>query len=329
MKEPTNNQLLRLYIRRSLLLIRIANGMSAENNRELRALSAKISAQLAEHSIPPRGRLQRAAVVREVESTIVQTYSRISTIQIQALREVTAAEAAFVQRVGAYANAPTKQTLARAAASMLFAGAPVEAHWSAEAQRVGFRIGSEMRIGWQAGDDFKTLRDRVIGSGRPGQERGGVMQGARDNARRITDTGTQRAAMVGRAEVHRANGVQALRWYAILDEKVCPNCGMRAGKLYTVDGEPIGHDVPMIQEPPFHFWCRCMLIPEKYDGPVPNNSGEDGESFDSFLSSLSQKEQGEVLGVGRAEMWRDGQISLGDLIGQNGLVLPLSALRNP
>jgi SPP1 gp7 family putative phage head morphogenesis protein len=327
MTTPTNAEVLRRYIRRGLSLIRVANGMTADTFGQLASLSVELRAALAEHSIPPSGRLQQAAVVREIEALILSRYARITATQIAGLRELTTLEAAFAQRASAYAAAPSRETLARAMTGMLFSGAPMEAHWQREAQNIAFRVGSEMRVGWNAGDDATTLRGRVLGQGRPGAERGGVMQGARDNARRLTHTGTQRASQIGRAATHRANGANAFRWVGVLDSRICPNCGMRNGKLYTLDGEPIGHSVAMVQEPPLHFFCRCMLVPERHKGGTPEDSGPRGESFETYLNSLSADEQSKILGAGRAELYREGKITLHDLIGQNGLVLPLRALK--
>jgi SPP1 gp7 family putative phage head morphogenesis protein len=325
---PTNAEVLRRYIRRGLTLIRVSNGLTADVLGELRGLSVDISAALAAHAIPPTGRLQQLAVIREFESLIVSRYAKIATAQASAARQIATAEAMFAQRASAYAMAPSRETLARAMTALIFSGAPLESHWNREAQNVAFRIGSEVRIGWSAGDDVRTMQQRVIGVGKRGAERGGVMQGAREGGRRVVDSTVQKAAHVGRSATYRANGANAIRWQAVLDARTCPDCGMRAGKLYTLDGEPIGHSVPMVQEPPLHFFCRCMLVPERHPKGTPADSGAKGDSFENYLASLSAAEQAEILGAGRAELYREGKITLQDLIGQTGMVLPLRALRD-
>jgi hypothetical protein len=49
-------------------------------------------------------------------------------------------------------------------------------------------------------------------------------------------------------------------------------------------------------------------------------------SFDKFLNMLSKSEQNEQLGLGRAELWRDGKISLVQLLDATGRELTLGEL---
>jgi SPP1 gp7 family putative phage head morphogenesis protein len=318
-----SRSLLSKYIERGLLLIRVANGLNRDAQRQLSTLRGRLSAQLSEPV--PTGRLQRESLIQQLQMSVVSTYAAISQAHGAALGRVVGAEAAFAVRAAGYANAPSAAALSRAVASMLFVGAPAEAHWSRESQNIGFRVASAVRSSISTGATPQQLRQTVIGVGRQGLERGGVMQAARDGAEKIIDTGVHGAADSGRRAAWKANGIDAVRWFAILDPRVCINCGIRAGLLYTLDNKPIGHDVPMGQEPPFHYWCRCMLLPEKYPGGIDDATIED-DKFEKWLSTLSEERQDAILGKGRAALWRDDVITTMDLIDQNGLSLPLSAL---
>jgi hypothetical protein len=51
-------------------------------------------------------------------------------------------------------------------------------------------------------------------------------------------------------------------------------------------------------------------------------------TFDQFLARKSQKQQDEMLGKGKAQLWRDGKITLRDLLDQSGRPLTLEELKN-
>jgi hypothetical protein len=50
-------------------------------------------------------------------------------------------------------------------------------------------------------------------------------------------------------------------------------------------------------------------------------------TFEQWIDSLSPAEQDDVLGAGRADLWRRGVITKADLISQRGRVLTLAELR--
>jgi hypothetical protein len=50
-------------------------------------------------------------------------------------------------------------------------------------------------------------------------------------------------------------------------------------------------------------------------------------SFEDFIRGLSPEEQDDILGDGRADLWRRGVITKADLVNQRGRVLTLRELR--
>lgn len=61
---------------------------------------------------------------------------------------------------------------------------------------------------------------------------------------------------------------------------------------------------------------------------MPKPGDRDGEgTFDSWLVTLSQAEQDDVLGKGRADLYRRKIITKADLVNQRGRVLTLAELR--
>lgn len=125
---------------------------------------------------------------------------------------------------------------------------------------------------------------------------------------------------------------------------VVHNCQVRDGLRYTVKGKkPIGHDVPWLSGPGnLHWGCRSASRPEtkswrelgfdiddlppgtraSMNGQVPSNT-----TFEGWLARQPKDVQDASLGVGRADLWRDGKITFRDLLDANGRELSLDELR--
>ena len=80
----------------------------------------------------------------------------------------------------------------------------------------------------------------------------------------------------------------------------------------------------------YHFHCRCMTVPifsalanvEKADGqPASKLTAED------WLDSKTPAEQDDILGKGRAALYRKGSLTLRDLVSGTGQQLSLAQLR--
>ena len=63
-------------------------------------------------------------------------------------------------------------------------------------------------------------------------------------------------------------------------------------------------------------------VRQSMDGEVPADM-----SFDDWLKGKSKTFQDQLLGKGKADLWRNGAITLTDLVDQTGRPLSLAALR--
>ncbi|MGL5005601.1 MAG: hypothetical protein ACRDAM_21960, partial [Casimicrobium sp.] len=70
--------------------------------------------------------------------------------------------------------------------------------------------------------------------------------------------------------------------------------------------------------------CRSIMLPLLR---MPRATDRPTGSFEEFIASLSPAEQEELLGKGRAELWRRGVITKTDLVNQRGRELTLRQLR--
>lgn len=312
------------YTTRALALIRVANGQSRDVSMALNKLGREIQAMLL-NTTTARLKRRLKAILRQIEQAITQTYAAILAGQTQFARELIEAEAAWAARQAGLPP-PGRDRLAAVLAGAAVTGATLADRWGVQAAQLRTRVTAEVRMGVVAGQAPDVIAQRAVGSG--GSLTGGALDVARRDARGLVDATTHSVGGQARLEAMRTSGkgINAVKWFAILDTRVCPSCAERADKLWDMDGKPIGHSIPFAT-PVLHPWCRCILLPMKYpDGP-PEDGGNTNK-FGEWLERQSQDRQDEVLGVGRAALWRAGKITTHDLIGQNGLVLTLRELQD-
>jgi hypothetical protein len=87
--------------------------------------------------------------------------------------------------------------------------------------------------------------------------------------------------------------------------------------------------------------CRSVIVPrtltfeelgiDSPEIPAGTRASSFGQvdaniTFDQYLSRLPKTTQDDMLGVGRAELWRDGKISLSQLLDGRGRELTLKQL---
>lgn len=123
----------------------------------------------------------------------------------------------------------------------------------------------------------------------------------------------------------------------------CTQCMALSGREWKNDkgNTPIGHSVPF-QLPPIHFNDRCVLLPvtktfKQLGLDLPKlPPGERASSlgpisadttFDEYLQRVSKTQQDEMLGKGRADLFREGKISLNQLLDGQGRELSLKELQ--
>lgn len=312
------------YIKHALKLIRVSNGLNADANFRMRQLARDLKKLLKGSDIADMNLGQLRKLIAEADGLIYDALEHIGNTQSAATAELVSVEAKWANRIASYETEATDSAITRAINGLLVKGTPLDDHFTTIADRLSQQVASQIRLGAGAGQSDADIAGRVAGLGL--DNRGGVLEGATRNVRGLVDSSTQAAASAGRRATQAANGVTALQWSAKLDAKVCPNCGERDGKIWQIDGDPVNTDIPYAPAP-LHDWCRCIELPMELT-PEEIDDAPETETFADWLETQSDADQNEILGNGRADLWRDGKISTSDLIGQNGLVLSLGDLRD-
>ena len=128
--------------------------------------------------------------------------------------------------------------------------------------------------------------------------------------------------------------IDSYQWVATLDSRTSLICASRDGQIYEdIDSNP---------KPPAHFNCRSTItwvVKPEFDlgadivGDRPSK-GADGvqvisadTNYEQWLRRQPLSFQTEVLGSTKAKLFRDGKLSIGRFVDDQGRVLSLDQLR--
>lgn len=311
------------YIKHALEIIRVSNGLRQDANVKVRDLATKLRKLLAGEDLANLSFPALRRLLNEADDIAFAMFQELHGTQSSAVADLITIEAQWAQKTGNYDRAASETRLAQTVRNFTVAGNTIGEQIDTMYNRFRMDMMQQVRLGAIAGQTDREIAARVVGTG--ADFSGGSMQKTLGNINAVIEAQVQAAADAGRRAALATNGINALMYHAILDSKVCPSCGERDGMFYTIDGEPIGHDIAYLPIP-LHPWCRCIYVPQD----IPTGAMgkiKASTSFQKFLDGMSEDEQNGILGNGRAALWRDGTITLQDLIGQNGLVLTLKELR--
>ena len=317
----------KLYTDRALQLIRLGNGQSLSVRTELRKLASGLRALLDGQALPAMRKRELTVLLKKIEAMIAERFGAVSEQQSVAAEELANIEAAWAAEASGFDVDIDEGTLNGIASGLLIFGIPLAVMWSRQRDDLVTRVAGAVREVAAGAAAPETLLPRIMGSS-PSREVGGLLQAALRNADALAHTTVAQVATDARIPVWKANGVNAFRWHAVLDEKTTAGCAIRHGLIYTIDGlEPINHKVPIERTPPRHYRCRSILLPMAYTSklPAPKDGGQ--QTFRDYFDSLSEAEQDRLFGQGRAILFRRGVITQTDLVGQYGQVLSLDELR--
>lgn len=168
---------------------------------------------------------------------------------------------------------------------------------------------------------------------------------ARKNAAAIVQTSIAAVAAAARRATFALNSdiTNGIMQVSMLDSHTSLTCIAYSGATWDNDFEPSGeNDLPYNGGCPRHWSCRsheiAMMLTLRQmgidmDEPDPgmhaSSSGPISAktTFADYLTQKGEAYQDEVLGPGRAMLFRDGELTPRDLVDMLGRPLKLSALR--
>ena len=204
-------------------------------------------------------------------------------------------------------------------------------------------IANRARDGFLAGETVEQILTAIRGT-KANKYSDGVLNRARKNLDSIIKTAIGHVVEIVADQFASNNAklIKAVQWISALDSRTTHMCQIRAYKLYApITYKPIGHKVPWLQGPgALHWGCRStssMIVQSSrelgvidltdselayLDGKVPSET-----TYSEWLAKQSEARQVQVLGKERALLYRNGNLSFGEMYSNTGQWLTLEQLR--
>ena len=278
--------------------------------------------------------------LQSIKETISEYYKHASQITSQDYKDLGKSEANYVKEeinrittVDLFSSMPSANQLAKLADETMIQGAPNKEWWSRQSADMYFRFASAIRMGYGQGESIGSIVERL---------RSQMAIGKR-NAEALVRTAVHTISSGARELMYEENKsvIKGKLYVAVLDNRTSIQCIAYDGSFYDMENKPLGKTTLPYRDLPAHWNCRSMYIPvlksakelglKIPDMPKSTRSSMDGQvpedtTFKTFLEGKSKEFQNEVLGKGKAELWRQGKISLVQLVDQTGNPLPLKDL---
>ena len=306
-------------------ILRASEGVSRDVINILRELEKELIGKIASDNLTEWGRARVNKQLKEARELIERYYDQIAVKSIADTDDIARLAASVTaSSISSAAVLPTAAVLDRIATEAVIQGAAQGAWWQKQAADVQFKFAAAVRQGIAAAETNQQIVQRV-------RE---VMDVSKRNAAALVQTSTATIASEAQMQVILANDdlVLRIRAYETLDSKTCIECGIADGKEYTKDFKPIGHNIPY-KPTPRHFNCRGGYLPVVIDSePGGTRASTDGQvsaalTFEGWLERQPIERQNDILGKGRAELYRKGTITLQDLVSGRGRPLTIEQLK--
>lgn len=331
-------------------LLRLEANVRARVFRLIGQMQKELVAQLNRQDLTAFSRARTEALLKQVNETIADYYLRAQGELEVTLQGVARVQASHTVAITSGANLPTDTFFGRLVGRLLIQGAPSAVWWSRQSGDLAFRFASAVRTGLGLGETNEQIVRRIVGSVRNGIP--GVMETSRKNARALVHTSIQTVANASRMETFRQNRetIKGVRQLSTLDSHTTYTCMAYSGGEWNLDGKPInGTKLPFVNAGgsvdgvPRHWNCRSVLVPitktfrelgiDVDEVPTGTRASRNGPvraniTFEQWLSRRTKAQQDEQLGAGRAQLWREGKITLEQLLSFNGNPLTLAQLQS-
>ena len=320
---------------RDVSLLRVQAGVTRRAIRDVRDLE-KVAVSLLRRIDPadPTRRGDQLNRVTRIGAEFAEearaTYRRITRRFLSIQAEVVGDESVEAVRLAQAAGLNLKRTLTptqakKVAEDLLIDGATAGNHFSRQQRGARDELVRRLRQ-TVAADGTLTDMVRSIRGEKELRYTNGMFRTFERHAQATVVTGMSGASNAARYETYVANDDVVTMIQAInpLDNRTSDICRARAGRTWALrSGRALGHGTESFPgPPPWHIRCRTPRVPlGRQDNPIR------GRTFGDMLDSMSEPQQKEMIGPGKFELWRKGDIAMSDLIDQSGRPLTLAQLR--
>lgn len=343
------------YRVRGITLARVDAGLRAKATKLLEQMERDLLALLSQSEIGDLTNAQKrrfAAMLSDAQDLIASAYGEASEQMLQDLEKLSGIEAGWVLKtfeasIGTklLTTALSATQVATIAGETLIQGAPTAEWWQRAGDDVTRKFADTIRQGLALGETNGELVRRVRGTKAMGFKDGALRNATRRGAEALVRSSVQAVANETRVRFYRANDdlVKGTIYHATLDGRTTQQCAAMDGYRWNSDGSAAAGQGRQIsyQQPPVHFGCRSTLLPwlKSFDDlgltgidlPPVTRSSMDGpqvlsesDGFESWLAKKPAEFQSDLIGAGKAKLFREGKIGLRDLVDQTGRPLTLA-----
>lgn len=327
----------------ALNVLRLSASKRAATLRRLDRMAADLVKKLQEEELSKANQRRIKRVLSESKRIIYEAYTGIQgELDFGPIAQVVGSRMATVLQVvlGVDVNPLPAPYLRSVASRVLIEGGPLDEYWNGQSEATTRRFAAAVRTGLTNSETNQQIISRIVGkSGQPG-----IMEVTKRNAATLVQTSVQAVANDARRNVFENNSdvIKGIKQVSTLDSHTSQVCIAYSGASWTLDKKPIDKSPPWNGGCPRHFNCRSLEVPitktfKEMGLNIPefepttraSSSGQiDAKTtFDDYLKRMGKGFQDEVLGVGKADMWRSGKITLRDLVDGSGAPMTLEELR--
>lgn len=247
--KPSELANLDAQISAQLDLLRHSNTVEAEILDLLQAMRRELISKLAEGNLTEFSKTRLNKLLQESTAVIDGYYKRAQAILYPSLEQsaqVGATQAVAGLATELTASVPSRAILSSLVTNLLIEGAPSAAWWERQSQDTAFKFGNAVRQGIVLGETNEQIFKRV----------GEVTDLAGRNSRALVQTSIMQVASDARLKTIEANSdiYKGYRHLSTLDGHTTDICIARSNLEWTLDKEPIGHNLPF-KAPPLHWNC--------------------------------------------------------------------------
>lgn len=364
MAKPVNQRLADEAVKHRLYLARLGTGNARKLQAVMKKAELEISMELFralekhQPSALTWNQQRLAAIKKSLQKTVRSVYEQVfgqlnadlkELVKYEVEYQSTNLKAAFPLEAQPLVNiqSTTWQQVWASATAQPFQGSLLKEWADKLPSNLVNKIGNAVQQGVLLGESYTDIIKRVKGTKGAGYADGVVGRARNTELANLVKTAVNHVTAEAREKTAEVNEdiIKAREWLSTLDTHTSPMCIIRDKLLYTVGKKPkpIGHSVPYGAGPGrLHFCCRStetwvikswqelgLKLNEMAPGTRASMGGQvpSDMSYGKWLARQDYATQEQVLGVTRAQMLRDGKISVPDMFSDKGEWLTLDQLR--
>ncbi|MDP0404775.1 minor capsid protein, partial [Glaesserella parasuis] len=317
-KQSLNSRIAYALTDRKILHFRYDAHLRQQVMKQLSKTQRELLNRLAAAGVDALPKKQLDTLLKELKQEVAKVYQEMTAYTQDELSGFFAAETKHIHQLyndevgfDFFNQVPEYKQKANKTATII-AGSPLEDWWAKQGNDFAFKFEGIIRQGLLDGQQTSQMLTDVKH----------LMNTSRRHAETLVITAVAKVA----DKAHQALRDENLdilageKHLSTLDTRTSTVCQLRDGLMWDLDKKPIDHDVPY-QRPPLHPRCRSILqlVTKSWkelgidaeEMPSSTRASQDGPvseqiNYENWLKSKSPEQQDQVLGKGKADLWRRG-----------------------